>query len=64
MDAVADLLDMTVGQLWTIVIVGVVLVAGWYILKAVVKATARAFAVGCLVILIVIAALAAVFMLT
>jgi hypothetical protein len=39
MDAVADLLEMSVGQLWTII------------------------AVGCVIILIVVAALAAVFVL-
>jgi hypothetical protein len=64
MDAVADLLEISVGQLWTIIAVGAVLAVGWYILKAIVRTTARVFAVGCVVILIVIAALAAVFVLT
>ncbi len=64
MDAVADLLEMSVVQLWTIVVVGAVLVVGWYILKAIVRTTVRVFAAGCVVILIAIAALAAVFVLT
>jgi hypothetical protein len=63
MDAVADLLEMSVGQLWTIIAVGAVLVVGWYILKAIAMTTVRVFAVGCVIILIVVAALAAVFVL-
>ncbi len=57
MAAIAELLGLTVSQLNTILIAGVVLVVGWYVLKTVLKLAARAFTVGCFTIALAVGAL-------
>ena len=57
MAAIAELLGLTVSQLNTILIAGVVLVVGWYVLKTVLKLAVRSFTIGCFTIALGIAAL-------
>lgn len=51
MAAIAALLEIGIDQLWTIVVVGAVLIAGWLVLRAVLRVASRLFALGCLSIL-------------
>lgn len=57
MAAIAELLGLTVAQLTTILIAGVVLVVGWYVLKTVLKLAVRSFTVGCVTIVLAVGAL-------
>jgi|GEM_PF-996385 len=50
---IAELLGVTVGQLIFMVIAGIVMVVGWYVLKAALKIASRVFAVGCFIIILV-----------
>ena len=54
---VASLLGLSAGQLTVIVIIGAVLVVGWYVLRAALKMAVRVFAIGCLMILVLVAGL-------
>ena len=49
---IADLLGITTNQLMIVGIVLIVLVVGWYILKAVLKIAGKVFSVGCFTILL------------
>lgn len=57
MQAIADLLGLTVNQLTMLVVAGVVLVVGWYVLKTALKIASRIFAIGCVGILVLVGVL-------
>ena len=57
MQAIADLLGLAPGQLTIILIAGVVLVVGWYVLRAALKIASRVFAIGCVGIVVLVGVL-------
>jgi hypothetical protein len=57
LEPLASLLGVTAGQLTTVVIVGMLLVAGWYMLRAALRIAVRVFTMGCITILVVVAGL-------
>ena len=57
MQAVADLLGLTVNQLTVLAVAGALLVAGWYVLKAALKIARRIFAIGCVGIIVLVGVL-------
>ncbi len=57
LEPLASLLGVTAGQLTTVVIVGMLLVAGWYMLRAALRIAVRLFTIGCITILVVVAGL-------
>lgn len=50
---IAELLGVTAGQLTAVAVVFVVLVVGWYVLRATVRIAARTFTTGCFVIILI-----------
>lgn len=63
MDAIAELLGITVSQLTILGVAGAALVVAWFVLKTVMKIASRVFAIGCLGLLVVVGALYAIFVL-
>lgn len=57
MQAIADLVGVTVTQLWILAGAGLVLVVGWYILKTALRIASRVFAFGCVGIIVLVGAL-------
>ncbi len=57
LEPLASLLGVTAGQLTTVAIVGMLLVAGWYMLRAALRIAVRLFTIGCITILVVVAGL-------
>lgn len=57
MQAIADLVGLTVNQLTILAIAGAVLVAGWVVLRAALKMARRLFAIGCVGIIVVVGVL-------
>ncbi len=60
-NAMADLIGISSTALIAISIAGVVLVAGWYVLKTAFKIAARTFAVGCVTIIGLVVGLYVIF---
>ncbi|MBN1311286.1 MAG: hypothetical protein JXB30_07690 [Anaerolineae bacterium] len=59
--AMANLVGISSTALIVIAIAGVILVGGWYVLKAAFKIAARTFAIGCVTIIGLVAGLYVVF---
>lgn len=57
----ANLVGISSTALIVIAIAGVILVGGWYVLKAAFKIAARTFAIGCVTIIGLVAGLYVVF---
>jgi len=57
MDAIAQLIGVTVQELTQLFILVVVLVVGWFLLRLFLKLTATVFRVGCFGILLIIGAI-------
>lgn len=57
MQAIADLVGLTVNQLTILAIAGAVLVIGWYVLRSALKMARRLFAIGCVGIIVVVGVL-------
>lgn len=57
MEAIAQLVGLTVTQLLILAAAGAVLVVGWYVLKAALKIASRVFTIGCVGIVVVVGVL-------
>jgi hypothetical protein len=62
MQAIADLMGLTVTQLYILAGAGVALVVGWYVLKSTLKIASRVFAIGCVGIAVLVGVLASGFL--
>ncbi len=60
-NAMADLIGISSTALIIISIAGVILVVGWYVLKAALKIAAKTFAIGCMTIIGLVVGLYVVF---
>lgn len=48
LQAIANLVGLSVEQLIFVTVVGVALIVGWYVLKLVLRIARKAFSIGCL----------------
>lgn len=54
MDAILGLLGLTMGEAITIAVVGIVLVVGWFMLRAAIRLAMLPFRIGCAAIAILL----------
>ena len=54
LEPIANLIGLTVPQLIAVVVVGLALVGGWYVLKFVLKTARKVFSVGCVGIVVLL----------
>lgn len=56
MDAIANLLGLTIQDLTTLIALGLILVVAWFALRVTMKLTASLFRAGCITILLILGA--------